>query len=348
VVEGVGARCCGTFAGGVAQEHNAAARSAIRNRNGRDMQEEPDLMADRLVEASGVAAQQLPSGALYVVATPIGNLADLTVRAWWVLSHVDAIAAEDTRVTRHLLDRYGIAMPPARLIAVHEHNEQSASESVLALLREGRRVALVSDAGTPAISDPGARVVRKVGAAGMRVIPVPGPSSLSAAMSVAGLEHGAALFVGFLPHAARERANCLHSIAANTAATVLFEAPHRLAATAADLAAVLAPTRRVVIARELTKRFETIETVTAEELVRHIDASEPRGEYVLVVDPVEPAPRATEIDAAAQRWLAALADALPPARAAAVAARATGLPRDMLYRALTRSGTPSGKESPED
>jgi 16S rRNA (cytidine1402-2'-O)-methyltransferase len=300
------------------------------------MQEEPDLVADRLVEASGVAAQALAPGALYVVATPIGNLADLTVRAWWVLSHVDAIAAEDTRVTRHLLDRYGIAMPPARLIAVHEHNEHSASENVLALLREGLRVALVSDAGTPAISDPGARVVRKVSAAGMRVIPVPGPSSLAAALSVAGLEHGAALFVGFLPHASRERAACLQMIAASTAATVLFEAPHRLAALAAEFAAVLAPTRRVLIARELTKKFETIETVTAGELVRHVEASEPRGEYVLIVGPVEPAPQATEIDAVARRWLAALADALPPARAATVAARATGLPRDVLYRALTR------------
>jgi 16S rRNA (cytidine1402-2'-O)-methyltransferase len=303
------------------------------------MQEEPDLMVDRLVEASGVGAQALPAGALYVVATPIGNLADLTVRAWWVLSHVDAIAAEDTRVTRHLLDRYGIALPPARLIAVHEHNERSASERVLAMLREGLRVALVSDAGTPAISDPGARIVRTVGAAGLRVVPVPGASSLAAALSVAGLEHGAALFVGFLPHASRERADCLQMIAGSSAATVLFEAPHRLAATAADLAAVLVSTRRVLIARELTKKFETIESVAAGELVDHVASVEPRGEYVLIVDPVQDAQPAREIDVAARRWLAALADALPPARAAAVAAKATGLPRDVLYRELTRHRT---------
>ncbi|HTT11823.1 MAG TPA: 16S rRNA (cytidine(1402)-2'-O)-methyltransferase [Burkholderiaceae bacterium] len=309
------------------------------------MQEEPGLMADRLVEASGVAAQALPAGALYVVATPIGNLADLTVRAWWVLSHVDAIAAEDTRVTRHLLHRYGIAVAPARLIALHEHNERGAAERVLALLREGLRVALVSDAGTPAISDPGARVVRAASDAGIRVIPVPGASSLSAALSIAGIEQGPALFIGFLPHAARARAECLQRIAGSSAATVLFEAPHRLAATAAELAAVLAPTRRVLIARELTKKFETIEAVMASELVRHVEAAEPRGEYVLVVDPAPDARPVAEIDAVARRWLAALAEALPPARAAAVAAKATGLPRDVLYRDLTRPGTSVGDES---
>src|SRR5262249_13225000 len=151
----------------------------------------------------------------------------LTVRAWWVLSHVDAIAAEDTRITRHLLERYGIEIEPARLIAAHEHNERSASDRVLALLREGRRVALVSDAATPAISDPGARIVQAVSAAGLRVIPVPGPSSLVAALSVAGFERAPALFIGFLPTAARERNAQLQSIASSSASTVLFEAPHR-------------------------------------------------------------------------------------------------------------------------
>lgn len=340
---GAGARCAGTFAGGVAQEHNAAASSAIRNRDGRSMREEPESMADRLVEASGVAAQALAPGALYVVATPIGNLADLTVRAWWVLSHVDAIAAEDTRVTRHLLDRYHIDVPPARLISAHEHNERAASERVLALLREGLRVALVSDAGTPAISDPGAAIVRAVRAAGLRAIPVPGPSSLAAALSVADFDHGKALFIGFLPNAARDRTQCLQAIAASTAATVLFEAPHRLSATAAALAAALAPTRRVLIARELTKKFETIETIVAGELVRHVEANEPRGEYVLIIEPAQTVPPATQLDAVARRWLAAVADALPPARAAAVAAQATSLPRDMLYRELTR-GRGSGND----
>src|SRR5262245_19070999 len=143
---GGGVRGAGTFAGGVAQENNAAAINESRKRGSRRMKEEKDWLADRLVDASGVAAQELAPGALYVVATPIGNLADLTVRAWWVLSHVDAIAAEDTRVTRHLLDRYHIEIAPARLIAAHEHNERGAAERVLALLHEGLRVALVSDA----------------------------------------------------------------------------------------------------------------------------------------------------------------------------------------------------------
>ena len=345
---GAGARCAGTFAGGVAQEHNAAASRAIRNRDCRRMKEEPDLKADRLVEASGVTEQELAPGALYVVATPIGNLADLTVRAWWVLSHVDAIAAEDTRVTRHLLDRYQIDVAPSHLIAAHEHNERAAAERVLALLRAGARVALVSDAGTPGISDPGARIVREVRAAGMPVIPIPGASSLAAALSVAGFDHVAALFVGFLPGAARDRAQCLRTIAASEAATILFEAPHRLAETANALAAVLAPTRGILIARELTKRFETIEAVTAAELIRYVEANEPRGEYVLVIEPAPPEPAATELDATARRWLAAVAEELPPARAAAVAALATGLPRDVLYRELMRARAPGKDHSGAD
>jgi 16S rRNA (cytidine1402-2'-O)-methyltransferase len=333
---GAGVRGAGTFAGGVAQEHNAAAINEIRKRGNRRMQEEKDWLADRLVDASGVAAQELAPGALYVVATPIGNLADLTVRAWWVLSHVDAIAAEDTRVTRHLLDRYRIEIAPARLIAAHEHNERGAAERLVALLHEGLRVALVSDAGTPAISDPGSGIIQAVRAAGLRVIPVPGASSLAAALSVAGFDQSETLFVGFLPTAARERAQRLQAIAGSDAATVLFEAPHRLRATVEALAAVLAPTRRVLIARELTKKFETIENVTAENLVAHVAASEPRGEYVLVVEPGQLAVPPAELDATGRRWLAAIAAALPPARAAAVAAQATGLPREALYRELTR------------
>ena len=299
------------------------------------MQEEPALMADWLVEASGVAAQALAPGALYVVATPIGNLADLTVRAWWVLSHVDAIAAEDTRVTRHLLERYRIDSAPARLIAAHEHNELGAADRIVAMLRDNLRVALVSDAGTPAISDPGARIVSAVSAAGLRVIPVPGPSSLVAALSVGGFAHGPALFVGFLPNAARDRLQRLQAIAASDAATVLFEAPHRLRATAEALATVLAPARRVLLARELTKKFETIETVPAGQLVAHLAGNEPRGEYVLIIEPAQAEVPALELDATARRWLAAVAEALPPARAAAVAAQATGLPRELLYRELT-------------
>ena len=284
------------------------------------------------MEASGVAAQTLAAGALYVVATPIGNLADLTVRAWWVLSHVDAIAAEDTRVTRHLLERYRIDVASGQLIALHQHNERSAAERVIALLQAGSRVALVSDAGTPAISDPGARVVQVVTAAGLRVIPVPGPSSLTAALSVAGVEHGVVRFVGFLAHAARERKQQLRELAASDAATVLFEAPHRIEATAAAIAGALAPSRFVLVAREITKKFESIERVPARGLAQHPIVTEARGEYVLVIAPAARDEPAAELDAAGRRWLSAVAEALPPARAAAVAAQATGLTKDVLYR----------------
>src|SRR5262249_54088212 len=202
------------------------------------MRDKPESMKNGLLESSGVAAQDLAPGALYVVATPIGNLADLTVRAWWVLSHVDAIAAEDTRVTRQLLERYRIDVAAGRLISAHEHNERGAADRVVALLQDGLRVALVSDAGTPAVSDPGARIVQAVQAAGLRVVPVPGPSSLLAALSVAGFAAETTLFVGFLPTAGRARTQRLQVIAASDATTVLFEAPHRLQATAEALAAV--------------------------------------------------------------------------------------------------------------
>lgn len=285
-----------------------------------------------LIEASGVAAQELPTGALYVVATPIGNAADITVRAWWVLSHVDAIAAEDTRVTRTLLERYGIA---AKLVAAHEHNERAAAQRIVERLRAGERIALVTDAGTPAISDPGALVVREALAAGLRVVPVPGASSFTAAASAAGIVGDELRFVGFLPSGAKKRAERLRAIAANGAACVLLEAPHRFADTARELAAALAPDRRVVVARELTKKFETIAALAAGGLADYAQRHEPRGEYVIVIDAYEPPAAAEEIDDATRRWLAALAEELPAARAAAVAAKATGLPRELLYRELT-------------
>ncbi len=328
-------RVSGTFAGGVAQEHNAAESNVSRTTGSRRMQEGTDGK-DGLVEASGVAAQALAPGALYVVATPIGNLADLTVRAWWVLSHVDAIAAEDTRVTRTLLDRYRIDVAPANLIALHQHNERTATERVLALLRGGARVALVSDAGTPAISDPGAKVVQAVTDAGLRAIPIPGASSLTAALSVAGVNTGEVRFIGFLPQGARDRERTLRTIAAGDAAAVLFEAPHRIEATAAALAGALAPARRVTVAREITKRFETIAYVEAAALPAHGAVKEARGEYVLVIGAAPRDEATPKLDAAALRWLDAVSEALPPARAAAVAAQATGLAKDVLYREVMR------------
>jgi 16S rRNA (cytidine1402-2'-O)-methyltransferase len=290
--------------------------------------------AVRWLQDSGVAAQDYPAGTLYVVATPVGNAADLTLRALWTLALADTLAAEDTRVTRQLLDRFGIA-PPA-LLAAHEHNERAAAERIVALLRAGQRVALVSDAGTPAVSDPGARIVAAVQAAGLRVLPVPGASSLLAALSAAGLGGQGFQFLGFLPTGATERARRLDEAAASGAAFVLLEAPHRLLETLPALHAALEPGRRVVVARELTKKFESIEVVRAGELPQFAASHPPRGEYVLLVDaPSTPATGAA-IDAGTRAWLRALAAALPASKAAAVAARATGLPRDALYAELIR------------
>jgi 16S rRNA (cytidine1402-2'-O)-methyltransferase len=290
------------------------------------------LNAEELIAASGVTQQELPAGALYVVATPIGNVADITLRALWVLSQMDAIAAEDTRTTAALLRRYSVT---TRLLAAHEHNERAAAERIIARLRAGQRIALVTDAGTPAISDPGARLVRAVLQAGLRVVPVPGASSLTAAASAAGLHGHALTFVGFLPSGSRERERRLRELAARGEAFALFEAPHRVADTAAELAAVLDARRRIVVARELTKRFETLFSCSAADLPVALGA-EARGEFVLLVDAAEAEASAQAIDAGTRRWLAALAEALPASRAAAVAAKATGLPRERLYALIAK------------
>lgn len=284
----------------------------------------PTLIASSdLMDRSGVAEQDLPAGSLYVVGMPIGNAADITLRALWVLARVDAIAAEDTRVTGPLLRRFGIE---TRLISAHQHNERKAAAEILARLASGERLALVTDAGTPGVSDPGALIVRSALDAGHRVIPVPGASSAVAALSAAGLEPGSFHFIGFLPTGARERERALRAAAANGDPFVVFEAPHRIRELAALLAQVLQPKRRVVLARELSKKFETISTHTAEELAGIVP--DERGEYVVLVDA---SGDGTDIDAGAQRWLLALLDELPPARAAALAARVTGMPREALY-----------------
>lgn len=288
------------------------------------------LDTDPLLLASGAAQQDLPAQSLYVVATPIGNAADITLRALWVLSKVDAIAAEDTRTTGVLLRRYGIGTP---LLAAHEHNERAVAASIVERLRAGGRVALVTDAGTPAISDPGARLVRVVLDAGLRVVPVPGASSLTAAASAAGLAGSLLTFAGFLPPGARERRRLLGELAARNEPFVLFEAPHRVAATAAELAETLGHERRVVVARELTKKFETLLACRAGQL-REAIGVEPRGEYVLLVDAADEV--AAEVDAVTRRWLAALAEAMPASRAAALAARVSGVPRERLYALLVK------------
>jgi 16S rRNA (cytidine1402-2'-O)-methyltransferase len=289
------------------------------------MSEQAGSGRERLFEASGVMEQEAPAGSLYVVALPIGNAADITVRALWLLSRMDVIAAEDTRVTRPLLARFGIDTP---LIAAHQHNEREAAQALMERLARGERVALVTDAGTPGVSDPGARVVRAVLDAGYRVLPIPGASSAIAAVSAGGLAPGPFRFVGFLPTGRAERERALRALAAEATPFVLFEAPHRVRELLALMAAVLDPGHRVVLARELTKKFETIEVHRAADLASLV--ADERGEYVVLVDAGEDA--AADVDAVTRRWLEALLQELPPARAAAVAARASGQPREALYR----------------
>ena len=275
-------------------------------------------------------------GSLYVVATPLGNLRDMTLRALDVLATADVIAAEDTRTTAALLRHYGIATHP---MSMHEHNEAQRADRIAVMLGAGRSVALVSDAGTPAISDPGARLVRTVREAGYPVIPVPGAAAIIAAVSAAGLDSGTFHFAGFLPAARRARRTELARLAALPSALVFYEAPHRVRATIDDFVAAFGPARALIVARELTKTFETITRMALADAPAWMaeDDNRARGEFVLIVD----APPAPANDAAmalsedVERWLGALLDELPPARAARVIAAVTGVPREIVYaRAL--------------
>ena len=269
--------------------------------------------------------QHYPQGALYMVATPIGNLADIGLRALHVLDRVDAIACEDTRHTQQLLRAYGIDGKP--LIALHEHNELEAAQTVLARLQAGERVAYVSDAGTPAISDPGARLVAVCAAAGQRVVPLPGASSVTTALSVAGLAgDGQFVFAGFLPSKSGERSHAVQALAAEARAVALLEAPHRIAALA-DALAVLGE-RRVTVGRELTKQFEQIATLPCASLPGWLaaDAQRQRGEFALVLHPAT-------VEAAddGDRVLKLLLAELPLKTAVRLAAELTGTPRNGLY-----------------
>jgi 16S rRNA (cytidine1402-2'-O)-methyltransferase len=289
-------------------------------------------------DAKGRApAAEAEPGTLYVVATPIGNLRDLTLRARDVLAEVDVIAAEDTRVTATLLARFGI---PTRATAVHAHNEARRCADVVAWLAQGRSVALVTDAGTPGISDPGARVARAARDAGFRVVPVPGPSGLAAAVSAAGLEAERFVFVGFLPTSPKARRELLARLAPLPFAIVLYEAPHRVRDTVAELARTLTG-RDLVVAREITKAFETIARVPLVQADAWFaaDANRERGEFVLIVDAPPAQQEAPQVSEDVERWLAALAEERPPARAAKVAAAATGIARDVLYERLKKPGT---------
>jgi 16S rRNA (cytidine1402-2'-O)-methyltransferase len=270
--------------------------------------------------------------ALYVVATPLGNLGDLTTRATDVLRAVPWVAAEDTRHSAPLLRHLG---SPAKLLPAHEHNEEAAARQVIDRLADGEAVALISDAGTPAISDPGARLVARVREAGYKVVPLPGPCAAVAALSASGIAAPHWLFHGFLPAKAKQREEALRELAALPAALVFYEAPHRILETVAALAAVLGPGRRLVVARELTKLFETIHACPLGEALAWLeaDANRQKGEFVLIVD----APTVAVDDAAeAERVLKLLLDdGLPVKQAAKLAHAITGAARNALYeRAL--------------
>lgn len=280
-------------------------------------------------------AQDWPAGTLYVVATPIGNLADATLRALHLLSIADAIACEDTRHSAQMLRAWGIEAP--RLLALHEHNEAEGAQQVLALLAGGARVAYVSDAGTPAVSDPGARLAAACRAAGYRVAPLPGASSVTCALSAAGLAgDGRFVFAGFLPAHAKERAAAVQQLAGEPRAVVLFEAPHRIVALARALAPLGA--RAVTVCRELTKQFEHIATVRADALAAWLaeDAQRQRGEFVLVLH-ADARPAAEARAAEGERTLRLLLDeGLPVAAAARLAARISGGSRSALYAVALR------------
>ena len=265
---------------------------------------------------------------LFVVATPIGNLGDLSPRALETLRAVAAICAEDTRHTRQLLARYGVEKP---LLALHEHNEGELAERLVARLLAGESLALVSDAGTPLVSDPGFRLVRAARAAGVRVSPLPGPSAFVAALSVAGLPSDRFVFEGFLPAKTGARRERLAALAGETRTLAFYESAHRIEETLADMVQAFGAARPAVLARELTKLFETVLDGTVAELHARVaaDADQRRGEFVLLVQGV--GEDADARIAVGRRLYAKLGEHLPPSTAAKLAADLSGAPRKALY-----------------
>ena len=286
------------------------------------------LLTSLVQLASDLEQQRFPEGALYVVATPIGNIADVSLRALKVLSLVNAIACEDTRNTGLLMSRLGLSTP---LFSAHQHNERESAEKIIGRLRKGDRIALVSDAGTPAISDPGARIVDAVIEAGLSVIPIAGACAGIAALSASGLMTDEFHFVGFLPSKTSQRAQLLSRLASTRATLVFYEAPHRILETAQALASALDSTRRVVVAREISKLFEQIHRCPLSELHDWL-AQAPehqKGEFVLLVEAAVVSDEPDLLEAA--RVLTILLEGNSVSQAAALAARITGLKKNALY-----------------
>ncbi len=275
------------------------------------------------------AAQAHPTACLYVLATPIGNLADMGLRALHLLTLVDALACEDTRHSQALLRSYGVSQPSSAFLALHQHNETGAAEDVIVRLQSGQRVAYLSDAGTPAISDPGAKLVAAVQAAGFRVIPIPGASSVTALLSVSGCQgDGSFIFLGFLPSKALERQTAIQAMAQEARTQVFLEAPHRIQALAKDLTVL--GERDLGVGRELTKQFEEVARMPARAFAAWLEANTHRakGEFVLVLHPLAiAAPGLGE----AERVLDLLLAELPTKSAVRLAAQISGAPRNALY-----------------
>ena len=270
----------------------------------------------------------MPAGTLFIVATPIGNLGDLSPRALDTLRSVAAICAEDTRHTRQLLSHFGIDRP---LVALHEHNEEAIAERVIERISSGDSLALVSDAGTPLVSDPGFRLVRAARAAGVRVSPVPGACAAIAALSVAGLPSDRFTFEGFLPAKSSARRERLGRLASETRTLVFYESSHRIAESLADMRSVFGDERPAVIARELTKLFETVLDGTLAELHAQVEAddNQRKGEFVVMVRGVVDDLEAQLVEG--HRLYAKLSEHLPPSTAAKLAAEISGAPRKALY-----------------
>jgi 16S rRNA (cytidine1402-2'-O)-methyltransferase len=289
-----------------------------------------DGRRDYVVGGTAMRARPLEP-ALYIVSTPIGNLGDMTLRGIETLAAADVLACEDTRVTRVLLDRYGISRRP---ISYHEHNAAEAGEKLIAALSAGKSVALVSDAGTPLVSDPGFRLVGEAREAGIRVVPIPGASAVLAALAASGLPTDAFMFCGFLPSKHGQKQTKLESLKGIDATLVFYESPNRTAATLAEMAQVFGPDRMGALCRELTKAYETIRTAPLGELAAEFDGEDRiRGEVVLLVGPPtgNTIPQSEEdID----KLLLSLADELPPSKAAGEAARMTGGQKSVLYQRL--------------
>lgn len=289
----------------------------------------PDAKRSYVIAQTEIAARPLEP-ALYLVATPIGNLADITLRALETLAAADLLACEDTRVTRVLLDRYGIRQKP---VPYHEHNAAEAGPRLIEALSAGRSVALVSDAGTPLVSDPGFRLVGQALEAGIRVVPIPGASAVLAALTASGLPSDAFLFAGFLPVKDGQRRTRLEELKQVPATLIFFESPRRLSDTLAAMAGVLGETRPAAIGRELTKTFEEMRTGTLAALAEHYaQADTPKGEIVVCVGP--PAAAAETAPEDIDRLLLSLAGEMPASKAAAEAARMTGGRKPDLYRRL--------------